>query len=178
MIGEDINWPSSNLNSLRVDSQMIVLTNAIITSPSVQDVIPVMEFDRFSSFVKRMRVLLYVFELVFGFEEIVLWAWLVCQSICLSWHSVCSFRKKKTFFLSPSNHEIPPLVANLDLFLGDKELIRSRERIENPNSTLRRFCILCCCHHITVSSVMIFHRKCKHLGIEASLSKLGYLASG
>lgn len=70
--GEDINWPSRDLNCLRVDSQMIVLTNAIITSPSVQDVILVMEFDRFSSLAKRMRVLSYVFKFVFGSEEIIL----------------------------------------------------------------------------------------------------------
>ena len=50
LIGENITWPSSYLNCLSPDSQMMVLTNTINISPVVQDVAPVRNFFPWQKF--------------------------------------------------------------------------------------------------------------------------------
>ena len=81
----------------------------------------------------------------------------------------------KTFQLNPANHGVPPLVANLNLFLDDRGLVRSRGRIGKyslyPQDIL--YPVLYPQYsYITDLIIMGCHHKCKHLGITASLSKL------
>ena len=48
---------------------MVVLTNTITSSPVVLDVVLVMKFEKFSSLVKLMRVLTYVFRFVLTLKK-------------------------------------------------------------------------------------------------------------
>ena len=47
----------------------MVLTNPNTSSPVVQDVVPVMKFEKFSSLAKLMRVLSYVFRFALALKK-------------------------------------------------------------------------------------------------------------
>ena len=153
------------------DSQMMVLTNTITCSPVVQGVAPVLKFEKFSSLAKLMRVLSYVFRFMLTLDELGLSSSVyflkLVQTLFLS--------KEKTFLLSPANHKVLSLVANLDLFLNDIGLIRFRERIRKPNlypQDILYPILLTRYSYITDLIFMDCHLNCKHRGIAATLSKL------
>ena len=70
---------------------------------------------------------------------------------------------------------VPRLVANLDLFLNDGGLVRSRERIGKSSLYLQDISypiLLPRYSHTTDLIIMVCHLKYKHLGIAATRSKL------
>ena len=108
---------------------MLVLNNAVVISLVGYASVAIVELERFSTLVKLMRVVTYVFRFVFSLKKISsnvslaanLHLLRVEQSLCLI--------KERLFLLIPSSIEVPFLVASLNLFLDVKGLIRSRCRI-------------------------------------------------
>ena len=108
---------------------MMVLSNTITSSPVVQNVVPLMNFEGFSSLTKLMRVLSYVFRFMLVLKKSSDEPWLSARVYLLKLVQSLFLSKEKTLLSSPANHEVSHLVANLELFLDDRGLVRSRERI-------------------------------------------------
>ena len=153
---------------------MMVLTNIITCSAVVQDVVPVMKFEKFSSWAKLMRVLSYEFRFMLALKKSLDEPGLSARVYLLTLVQSLFLSKEKTFLLNPANHEVPPLLANLDLFLNDRGLVRSSRRIGKsslyPQDILYPV-LLPRYSHITDLIIMDFHLKYKHLSNVATLSK-------
>ena len=74
---------------------MMVLTNTIARSPVVQDVVPVMKFEKFSSLAKLMRVFTYVFRFMLALKKSLDEPGLSARVYLLKLaHSLCLLKKK------------------------------------------------------------------------------------
>src|SRR5215470_16204452 len=70
---------------------------------------------------------------------------------------------------------IPDLVKKLDLFLDDDDLLRSKGRLSRCNYydfEVLNPIVLCRRHHLTRLYIREAHNECKHLGIQATLTRL------
>ena len=83
---------------------------------------------------------------------------------------------KGIFFLnSPGNRNIPDLVKDLDLYIDEEGVIRSKGRI-NKNVTheegVQNPILLDKSHHLTYLLIIHFHHRVKHLGVGTTLNAL------
>ena len=76
-----------------------------------------------------MSVLSYIFRFVLALKKSLDEPGLSARVYLLKLVQSLFLSKEKTFLLSPTNHEVVTQVANLDLFLDDRGLVRSRGRI-------------------------------------------------
>ena len=85
-----------------------------------------------------------------------------------------SFSKEVQYLRNPTGgKDVPTLVNNLNMFLDDKGLIRSRGR--TGKSSVFDFevmnpILLAKDHHLTKLIVEFYHRRCQHLGIQTTLN--------
>ena len=133
------------------------------------------ELERFSFLAKLLRVVTYVFQFVFSLKKVslhpnlaaLLYLLKVEQSLCLT--------KEKLFPLNPSSSEVPFLIASLNLFLDEEELIRFRGKIGKSEFHSQNVLFPILLPRFSRLTELIFmdcHIKCKHLGIAATLCKL------
>ena len=75
----------------------------------------------------------------------------------------------------PSRETVPPLVSKLNLFVDDEGLIRSKGRLARSNyydAKILNPVLLAKSHHFTVLVIRDAHFRCKHLGIQATLTNV------
>ena len=85
------------------------------------------------------------------------------------------FKDELGFLAEPSAKIVPSLVKNLDLFIDDKGLLRSRGRLgrcENLSFDAQNPLLLPKQSYLTVLLVREAHESCKHLGASSTLSHL------
>ena len=85
-----------------------MLTNAVSFSPVVQDVVPVMDFLRFSSLTKVMRIF-HVFKFVLASRKSLDDLEMSARIYLLRLVQSSGLSKEKTFPLNPSKNEEVPL---------------------------------------------------------------------
>ena len=108
---------------------MLVLNNVVVISPVDFASAAMVELEWFSSLAKLLRVVTYVFRVVFSLKKVSSDPRLVAKLYLLKVEQPLCLTKDKLFLMKPSSSEVPFLVANLNLFLDEKGLIRSRGRI-------------------------------------------------
>ena len=88
-----------------------------------------------------------------------------------------SFAKELAYLSNTdsNSNEVPALVSNLDLFLDKEGIIRSRGRIGKTlhyDYDVLNPILLSKDHRLTQLIVELYHKKCKHLGLQTTLNTL------
>ena len=175
-------WPDYTLGCLSAASKHLVAPRssgyANFNANAEMSTEPLVDVEKFSSFRKALKVTTLVFKAIFkmkkskedpeGFARFFLFKQM--QEACfpeeLGYLSLPDCDKPK---------EVPNLVNNLDLFLDDKGLIRSRGRIAKSlrvSYDIQNPILMGKGHKLTELLVECFHFKCKHLGLQTTLNSV------
>ena len=172
-------WPKIECEYLEQGVSIPSTSTPIFTVIEEASNPPVVNFSRFSSFNSLIRVcsLLYRFSAANRDP-------LVCDRkarlYCLRTMQRESFSKELDFLEKvrekPSNALRPPdLVNNLNLFIDDDGLIRSKGRLSRSNYyeyDVINPILMGKKHHLTYLLIRQSHFDCKHLGIQATLTNI------
>ncbi len=169
------NWPESELNCLNDKNKNIIQTQlcANISSEENKEIFSPLKY---SSLNKLLNVTSNVFKFILrttGKTDINPYKkgldyWLKnMQSFC--------FNKEIIYLKNPNNKNVPVLVKDLNLFLDEKGLIRSKGRISKNldfDYEVINPILLARDNHITSLIINDCHQKVKHLGISATINKV------
>lgn len=171
-------FPENDLKCLNEHNKILVVNNSLINN-AVDDfsVKPLIPFDRFSSFDKLVKSVSYVFKfLKFKNSQF--------NALELAKNHVIKSMQSQVFsneikylssISSTSSTKPPDLVRDLDLFIDDQGIIRSRGRIGNSQHfdyDLLNPILLAKDHILTSLIVMSIHNKVKHLGLGTTLTQV------
>ena len=85
------------------------------------------------------------------------------------------FPKEISFLNSAGNIKIPDLVKDLNLYIGEEGVIRSKGRTEKNvthEEEVQNPILLGKSHHLTYLLIIHFHHRVKHLGVGTTLNAL------
>lgn len=137
---------------------------------------PVINFSRFSNLQKLYRVLGIVFKFLSKNKADTSAHDLAARRFCLKTMQMEDFALEMRFLEeTPKTSPIPKLVNNLNLFLDENGLIRSRGRLSRCNYYQYEVInplLLSKKHHFTRLVIIDAHNRCKHLGIQATLTNI------
>lgn len=169
------NWPTYSLNCLSEISKAKVQTNVNLALDQTAVVLePLLPCENFSNLHKLHRVTGYVLKFIFKCRKVDKDPNQEAKLYWLKQMQKESFSKEIHFLKeTPSDKVIPPLVNQLNLFLDDGGILRTRGRISrtllydfnvlNPIMLAKR-------HHLTSLMIVDFHLRCQHLGIKTTLN--------
>ena len=173
-------WPDSALGCLSAASKSLVAPSSSVNATFNVDVIsaePLVDVERFSSFSKALRVTTLVFKAIFRMRKLKEDPGSVARLHLLQHVQRDCFPIELVYLSLPDcdkPKDVPKLVNNLDLFLDDKSLIRSRGciskslrvsyDIQNP--------VLMGKGHKLTELVDFYHYSCKHLGLQTTLNNI------
>ena len=175
------NWPQFPLLSISPDHKKRVSTTCTIQVNKVNT--GIVNINNFSNFEKLLKTTGYFFKLVSkikGYDpkikSIEYWV-KIAQSEYFA--KEISFLKESANNLNNKN-KVPPLVLNLNLFLDNNGILRSRGRISKClyfNFDIHNPILLPKEHRFTSLLIMYCHLKVQHLGVGTTLNylrELGY----
>ena len=184
-LGSDMaDWPQSKLGCLSEDSKVQVQSSKFSTSVNVNTCSKnvkqsecLIDVSRFSDLSKLFRVSGSVFKAINRMRKMNCGTSFEDGKIyLLKEMQKSSFPKELEYLANPSSVEsVPPLVSNLDLFLDNKGVIRSRGRIGKAqlfNYEIMNPVLLAKDSHLTRLVIEFYHRRCKHLGIQCTLNAI------
>ena len=166
----------NELNCLSDSNKKTIQTNVAIDNDQFQgskvECIPTKSFSNYGK-------LLRVTELVFRFIKI------KCKVNIDTVQSAITYLvktmqaecfPKEIFFLnSPGNRNIPDLVKDLNLYIDEEGVIRSKGRIDKNvthEEGVQNPIMLGKSHHLTYLLIIHFHHRLKHLGVGTTLNAL------
>ena len=172
---DSIYWPNSDEEALNAGAS----SSVFVTMERNRDP-PVVNFSKFSSFDSLIRVCSLLFKFAALTRGISVDHDFQSRLYCLKVMQQESFAKELEFLKrvgeNPSTQDSPPdLVRNLNLFLDDFGLIRSKGRLSRSNHydfEVLNPILLGKRHHLTLLIIRQSHYECKHLGIQATLTRL------
>ena len=172
------NWPKSKLGYLPEDNELQLQPSEISTSVNaavVDQASKVIDVSHISDFDRLLRVTSLVFKAVHRFKGIQeedpfqtgkLYLFKEMQKEAFS-HSL-------SYLHDPSSVEsVPVLVNNLDLFLDEKDIIRSKGQIGKGQMfdfEVINPILLDKNHHLTELVIEFYHRRCKHPGVQTTMN--------
>ena len=177
------NWPESNLGCLSEDNKLQVqsakVSTLLVNVNVVDQPQSVIDITKFSELNKLFRVCGLVFKAI----TIITKSKFKCSSedpfqagklYLIKQMQETVFFKELSYLRNPSSiGTVPVLVNNLDLFLDDKGVIRSKGRIGKTqvfNFEVINPVLLAKDHHLTSLIIEFYHKRCKHLGIQTTLN--------
>ena len=166
-------WPKYELSCLSQEMK----ENEFATVQAMQTPPPLINAERFSSLGKLLRVTSLIFKFgtkstVDTFSKARLYWMRTMQREC--------FSDEIAFLVSVvenpgSDKTVPKLVRDLNLFLDDSGLIRTRGRLSRSNYynfEILNPVLLGKHHYLTKLFIKDAHESCKHLGIQSTLTHL------
>ena len=174
-------WPDYSLGCLSEASKRLVAPSssyATFLVGSEESTEPLIDVNRYSSFRKALRVTTLVFKAIFKMRKCEEDPERSARFHLLRQMQMESFPNEMSYLSLPDSDkpkEVPNLVNNLDLFLDDTGLIRSRGRIAKSlrvSYDVQNPILLGKGHKLTELLVEFFHLRCKHLGLQTTLSSV------
>ena len=165
-------WPQYPLKSISPSQKGKICTGFTSQTPKVNT--GIININKYSSFEGLLKCTAYLFKFLNKVKdcdpkEKALQYWVkVAQTEC--------FQEELNFLSNPNNpnkSNIPPLVSNLNLFLDDKGIIRSRGRISKCQYfkyEIHNPVLLPKEHRLTTLIINDSHLKMQHLGIGTTLN--------
>ena len=152
--------------------------NAAFNVNVVMSTDPLVDVERFSSFRKALRVTILVFKAIFRMRKSREDPGSTAR-LHLSQHMQKDCFSNELVHLSLPDcdkpKDVPNLVNNLDLFLDDKGLIRSRRHIAKSlrvSYDIQNCILMGNGHKLTELLVEFYHYRCKHLGPQTTLNSV------
>ena len=139
---------------------------------------PLVDVEKFSSFSKALRVTTLVFKAIFKMRKLEEDPGSVAKLHLLQHMQRDCFPNELAYLSLPDcdkPKDVPNLVNNLDLFLDDKGLIRSRGRIAKSlrvSYDIQNPVLMGKGHKLTELIVGFYHYSCKHLGLQTTLNNV------
>ena len=174
-------WPDSALGCLSAASKSLVAPSSSVNATFNVDVTsaePLVDVERFSSFSKALRVTTLVFKAIFKMRKLEEDPGRVAKLHLLQHMQRDCFPNELVYLSLPDcdkPKDVPNLVNNLDLFLDDKGLIRSRGRIAKSlrvSYDIQNPVLMGKGHKLTELIVEFYHYSCKHLGLQTTLNSV------
>ena len=170
-----IAWPNSNLGSLSETNKNIINEVSCNLVQNEDHKIPVLfDIRKFSNLSKLFGVTKVIYSFMkfanpMEKSKIYWFKFMQAESFAVELEYLRSIKDQKTL------KTIPPLVRDLDLFLDEKGILRSRGRI--GKTTYYDFDIinpilLAKNHYLTRLIVEFYHLKVKHLGLQTTLNEV------
>ena len=165
-------WPQYPLKSISITHKGKICTRYTTQTPKVNT--GIININKYSSFEGLLKCTAYLFKFLNRIKDCdpkkkALEYWVkLAQSEC--------FQEELNFLNNPNNtnkNNIPPLVSNLNLFLDDKNIIRSRGRISKCQYfkyEIHNPVLLPKDHRLTTLIINDSHLKMQHLGIGTTLN--------
>ena len=176
-------WPMSDLNCLSSRSKNIVMHSTI--SSNTVKVEPIVPFDAYSNLNKLIGVTSKVFQIKNNwFKRMAkngLWDGILkdpnksARQHLLKIMQQQSFVEELAYLQHSQCHKVPDLVNDLQLFLDEEGLIRTRGRIgktTNYEYEVINPIMLAKDHPLTALIIKDSHDRCKHLGIQSTVNKI------
>ena len=176
-------WPESKLGCISdsIKTSMInnvPVSNTVINSIVANDATSVSDVNRFSSWNKLIRSLRLVFSFINKARKAsrtedfsVKARKYVLQSVQSD-----SFSEEIKYLKDTKvSKSIPPLVNQLDLFIDDSGLLRSRGRIAKTlyyDYDVINPIVLPTDNHVTNLLIKHYHLKCRHLGLQTTINAI------
>ena len=174
-------WPKTDLGCLSESSKILtqssVLASQILASNTLNSLDCIVNLSKFSNVSKLERVVSYVFK----FINLCCKKTVDCARLAKLYlikyiqnhhfHNEISFLKCE----SKSNLPIPNLVKNLDLFIDDEGIVRSKGRISKVNFynyEILNPILLPKNDNFTHMIIRRAHFTCKHMGLQSTLNKV------
>ena len=174
-------WPDSALGCLSAASKSLAAPSSSVNATFNADVTsaePLVDVERFSSFSKALRVTTLVFKAIFKMRKLEEDPGSVAKLHLLQHMQRDCFHNELAYLSLPDcdkPKDIPNLVNNLDLFLDDKGLIRSRGCIAKSlrvSYDIQNPVLMGKGHKLTELIVEFYHYNCKHLGLQTTLNNV------
>ena len=169
-------WPDSSLGCLSEDNRLMAQSSAC-TSVNVNvlnasnALINVRNYSQLNTAFRAARCL---FRAVFLLKKSNEDPFQAGKLYLLRDMQQSSFPRELEYLQDPEGiRDVPILVNNLDLFLDDRGLIRSRGRIGKSSMfdfEVMNPILLAKDHHLTQLIIEFYHRRCQHLGIQTTLN--------
>ena len=172
----DSDWPVNKLNCLSEANKKTIQTNVAIDNDQFRgskvECIPTKSFSNYGKLLKGT-------ELVFRFIKLKCNVNIALVQSAITYlvktmQAEC-FPKEISFLNSPGNRNIPDLVKDLNLYIDEEGVIRSKGRItknvtheEGAHNPI----LLGKSHHLTSLLIIHFHHRVKHLGVGTTLNAL------
>ena len=86
-----------------------------------------------------------------------------------------SFPTELADLQSPRGKEVPELLKNLNVFLDERGIIRTKGKegqITTYDYEVINPILLAKDHNLTELKIVEYHKRCKHLGIQSTLNKI------
>ncbi|MEL7522669.1 MAG: hypothetical protein AAGJ80_13830, partial [Cyanobacteria bacterium J06553_1] len=172
-------WPDYSLGCLSDSSQRQVAprstVNTAFNAVQVEPVNSIVDLKRFSSFHKAVRVTTLVFKFIHKCRKSTIDSASAAKHHLLGHMQSEYFQGEFAYLSIPNEKEIPNLVINLDLFLDEKGLVRSRGRIAKSlrvSYDVQNPVLLGKEHPLSRLLIEFFHSRCKHLGVQTTVNKM------
>ena len=175
-------WPDSALGSLSAASKSLVAPSSSINATFNVDVMmsaePLVDVERLSSFSKALRVTTLVFKAIFKMGKSREDPGSTAGLHLLQHVQKDCFSSDLVYLSLPdcdNPKAVPDLVNNLDLFLVDEGLIRSRGCIAKSlrvSYDIQNPVLMEKGHKLTELLVEFYHYSCKHVGLQTTLSSV------
>jgi len=169
---DQADWPDKELGCLSDESRLLTMN---VVSNTNDCLLPV---DKYSNLNKLLRVTAIVYRFIDRLRRKVKSRldyynnakkyWIKCEQ-------EKHFQKEIQFLRSPGVKNPPPLVNNLNLFLDESGLLRSKGRLEHTDNLdygAKNPIMLPRNSFFTTLMIEDVHFRCKHLGIGTTLTKL------
>lgn len=169
-----IKWPVSPSGSVPELSSTVVACNVNKAFSSG----PLFPINKYSSIDKMFRITALIMQFCNSSRKVPvdrLQLRLDASFFWIRYSQGINFSSEIDFLRNPAGSQIPNLVRNLNLFLDEENILRSKGRLDkckfasfdiaNP-IVLHRDC------HFTKLLVVKFHEKCRHLGLTPTLNSL------
>ena len=172
-------WPESKLCCLSEKSKVKVQPSKVCTAMNMNLANPsnsIINVSSFSDLNKLCRTLDIVFRVVYKLVKKKDDPYLASKLYLLKEMQKESFSRELAYLQNPSKAEsVPVLVSNLDLFLDNRGIIRSRGRIgkaQKLDYQVINPVLLAKDHHLTKLIVEFYHKRCMHLGLQTTLNSV------
>ena len=167
-------FPNSELNCLNDYNKVLVSSNLVTNLNTENKIEPLISFNRFSSFDKLVTAVSFVYKFIkpknSQFNEVVL-----AKNYLIKVMQLQAFSNEINYLSNPSATKPPDLVRNLDLFLDEQNILRSRGRINKTqyyDYNITNPILIAKDHELTKLIVMSIHNKIKHMGLGTTLTQI------
>jgi len=166
-----VDWPSEPLNCLSENSKLLTMN---VVHDAKSNVIPV---EKFSSLSKMIRVVTLVLKFISKLRKSQESELDLAQKARVRVFAIEQskfFSQEREYLLGIGNRDhVPPLVKNLNLYIDDDGLIRSKGRLAQCDyfsEDIRNPVLLP--RHSPVTGLVIadVHRRCMHMGVATTLA--------
>jgi len=167
---DPIVWPHADLGCLSDKSR--VLTFSMTVTPPKENIFPIEKFSDMNKLLRVTSLVIKFVNLLRRSNRTMLENMNAARLYWIKTEQSKYFSNEVTFLKNPTKKNVPNLIKNLNLFLDENNVLRSRGRLTKCNdigNDVNNPVLLPKESHLTDVVIEDVHRECKHLGVPTTL---------